>query len=347
MDSKNPYVKSDRKLYDDNSYNMGSMSMTTTVFDSLLRGNAGGKAPDLRKVFIENYGVQMELPAYYYLDAKFVPHQQNMIVVLAWHIIPSSASAKIFSKFIGDKEVYENFYDEVYQRYGNKVVLQLLKADGQRGFNVIKDIQMQATPNVLMQFSLNGSFFGIYSIQHKILNVYDSKSILKCFYELEQGNSFFKVDLSQIFETEVPKQIVFGCRHQYMALFSNSRVAIISLVDDFAHNYSAGEVVQVYALDIEKFESISDLNLSIKSIKDGDGRRRKSKSSVSLPPYSCIVACKLLNFTNIHIFDISEQQNTTRSISYADSKNDFVVKIGSSLNTVVFSNKVENFLLIG
>ena len=177
-----------------------------------------------------------------------------------------------------------------------------------------------------------------------MLNVYDSKSILKCFYELEQGNSLFKVDLSQIFETEVPKQIVFGCRHQYMALFSNSRVAIISLVDDSTHNHSAGEVVQVYTLDIEKFESISDLNLSI---KDGDGRRQKSKSSVSLPPYSCIVACKLLNFTNIHIFDISEQQNTTRSISYADSKNDFVVKIGSSLNTVVFSNKVENFLLIG
>jgi hypothetical protein len=29
---------------------------------------------DLREVFIENYGVTMELPAYYYFDAKFVPH---------------------------------------------------------------------------------------------------------------------------------------------------------------------------------------------------------------------------------------------------------------------------------
>ena len=69
----------------------------------------------------------MELPAYYYLDAKFVPHHPDMIVVLAWQIIPHSASAKIYTKYINDNEVYENYYDEVFEKYGNKATLQLLK----------------------------------------------------------------------------------------------------------------------------------------------------------------------------------------------------------------------------
>jgi len=104
-----------------------SQSLTATMFESFLKGAGFVRSADLRKVFIENYGVQIDLPAYYYLDAKFVPHHPNMIVVLAWHIIPNSASTKLFTKFINDEEVYENFYDEVYEKYGNKVILQLLK----------------------------------------------------------------------------------------------------------------------------------------------------------------------------------------------------------------------------
>jgi hypothetical protein len=43
---------------------------------------------DLREIFIENYGVTMEIPAYYYYDAKFVPHSQDQLVTMAFHIIP-------------------------------------------------------------------------------------------------------------------------------------------------------------------------------------------------------------------------------------------------------------------
>ena len=31
----------------------------------------------------------MEFPAYYYYDAKFVPHLQDHLVTMAFHIIPN------------------------------------------------------------------------------------------------------------------------------------------------------------------------------------------------------------------------------------------------------------------
>ena len=66
-------------------------------------------------------------------------------------------------------------------------------------------------------------------------------------------------------------------------------------------------------------------------------------------PYMCIIACKMLNFTNINIFDISAEKSTTRSISYSNKMNkaDYVIKIGDSLNNVVFSNGFESYLLTG
>ena len=46
------------------------------------------KTSELRKVFLESYGVEMDFPGYYYSDSKFVPNEEKYIIVLAWHIIP-------------------------------------------------------------------------------------------------------------------------------------------------------------------------------------------------------------------------------------------------------------------
>ena len=43
---------------------------------------------DLRATFLKNYGVSMEFPVYYYVDAKLVPHVDDHIVEAAFHIIP-------------------------------------------------------------------------------------------------------------------------------------------------------------------------------------------------------------------------------------------------------------------
>ena len=50
---------------------------------------------DMRKIFIENYGVEMSFPAYYYSDAKFVPNNSNYILSTSWHIIPENADVQV------------------------------------------------------------------------------------------------------------------------------------------------------------------------------------------------------------------------------------------------------------
>ena len=50
---------------------------------------------DLRGVFIDNYGVTLEFPAYYYLDSKFVPSEENLVVTMGFHIIPTNSTAQV------------------------------------------------------------------------------------------------------------------------------------------------------------------------------------------------------------------------------------------------------------
>ena len=42
----------------------------------------------MRKIFIENYGVEMEYPGYYLMDARFVPYDEKYLINLSWLINP-------------------------------------------------------------------------------------------------------------------------------------------------------------------------------------------------------------------------------------------------------------------
>lgn len=50
--------------------------------------HANTELEDLRPEFIKNYGVSMEIPAFYYYDAKYVPHVKDFVVTMSFHIIP-------------------------------------------------------------------------------------------------------------------------------------------------------------------------------------------------------------------------------------------------------------------
>ena len=47
---------------------------------------------NLRKIFIENYGVEMEYPGYYLMDARFVPYDEKYLINLSWLINPSPST---------------------------------------------------------------------------------------------------------------------------------------------------------------------------------------------------------------------------------------------------------------
>ena len=45
--------------------------------------------PDLlQKSFIDQYGVEMEFPGQYYHKAQFVPHEDNLVLLLGYHSMP-------------------------------------------------------------------------------------------------------------------------------------------------------------------------------------------------------------------------------------------------------------------
>ena len=53
----------------------GNASMAMSNFK--IKEEDSKSHADLRNIFINNYGVTMEIPSFYYYDAKFVPHCQD------------------------------------------------------------------------------------------------------------------------------------------------------------------------------------------------------------------------------------------------------------------------------
>ena len=43
---------------------------------------------DMRKIFIESYGIQLDFGGFYYSDSKFVPNHEEYIITACWHIVP-------------------------------------------------------------------------------------------------------------------------------------------------------------------------------------------------------------------------------------------------------------------
>ena len=74
---------------------------------------------DLRPVFIKNYGVSMEIPAFYYNDAKYVPHFKDYVVTMSQHIIPKKQKPQInIQTTYIDGRVEDNSFDEIYEQTG-------------------------------------------------------------------------------------------------------------------------------------------------------------------------------------------------------------------------------------
>ena len=74
-----PEVKEELKTSDCEDFIQGLDEAKVAPIDGL---------EDLRPVFIKNYGVQMEIPAFYYNNAKYVPHFKDYMVTMSQHIIP-------------------------------------------------------------------------------------------------------------------------------------------------------------------------------------------------------------------------------------------------------------------
>jgi len=117
------------------------------------------ESQDLRTVFIENYGVSMEMPVYYHSDAKFVPHVKDYLVTMGFHIIPkqqlnmyTELEKNVQTTYI-DGRVEYNSLNEIYDNTGENLILNLYKLNGRNGFEKKREIFLEDAKKSLMQFS--------------------------------------------------------------------------------------------------------------------------------------------------------------------------------------------------
>ena len=79
----------------------------------------------------------MEIPAFYYNDAKYVPHFKDYMVTMSQHIIPKKQKPQInIQTTYMDGRVEDNSFDEIYEQTGQNVILNLAKVQSRVGFHI-------------------------------------------------------------------------------------------------------------------------------------------------------------------------------------------------------------------
>lgn len=75
----------------------------------------------------------------------------------------------------------EQGFDEIYEMTGTSIIIKLQQADGRRGLKTHHRVQLNKLKKALIEFSNSGRWFAVYSKHDKIINVFDSTDIHKCF----------------------------------------------------------------------------------------------------------------------------------------------------------------------
>ena len=144
------------------------------------------------------------------------------------------------------------------------------------------------------------------------------------------GQSNLSILFKKVLEEELltkGKRVIFDRNDKYVAVVSDIQIIIISL-----KKKNIGKIVQNYQIDLEAYQCINDIILDSSGCERGD--------------YQCVIACRMNQSTNIHIFDIAKPTEF-RSIAFLKKGGDIVVKIADDFNKVLFSNGEEHYMLNG
>ena len=168
-------------------------------------------------------------------------------------------------------------------------MLMLLQPMKNHVFKTIQETQMKMKYSII-EFSKDGSLFGIYNYKTKTVKVYDSNDINQCFEAIKRDEYLWKFTISE--ETfEKVERIIFDLRNKYIAMVSDSQIVIYELVKGNVSN----EPFQRYTID-ESYEKIFDCIID------------SHKPTVKGSKFNCVIACKQDGGRRmIEIFDIADQ----------------------------------------
>lgn len=94
-----------------------------------------------RANFIENYGVEIKMPAFYSHPGVLVPHKKNFVISLGFHTIPrldqQTVQVNQFSQVEDKSPKYTNeTFNSMYYMSGNSVIMKLYEAQPRIGFKL-------------------------------------------------------------------------------------------------------------------------------------------------------------------------------------------------------------------
>lgn len=119
-----------------NNVNKSSKFNTSLNKSMMKSAQSGEKDENMRKVFVENYGVQLELPVNYNQEAKFVPHYPQLVVTSTKHINPKDDNIEIHTHHIGEEPSKKHKMGEIYKDGSRSTFLYLNRIDGRNGFKI-------------------------------------------------------------------------------------------------------------------------------------------------------------------------------------------------------------------
>jgi hypothetical protein len=151
----------------------------------------------MREVFQESYGIEMDLPGYYYFNSKFVPREfkNQYIVVLAWHIVPTGKNKKVQTTRIDKTYNYVPFED-LYDMSGKDMILKLMKPLSSGVFECTTELQLKGIQKCFIEFSKPGNLLAMFIDKTKELRIYDARDIKKCISNIENNNILYSFDLN-------------------------------------------------------------------------------------------------------------------------------------------------------
>ena len=130
-----------------------------------------------KKDYVDNFAVQMKIPAQYVLDCKIFPANSLYYVLLIKNVLPQdSDDVQFVVHSFGDTyEKYPEALDssEYYDNeFFDHLNLKLIKFEN--GYlKQVKDLPIEAQSNAIMEFSMNGKYLALYQSDNYILKFFE------------------------------------------------------------------------------------------------------------------------------------------------------------------------------
>ena len=118
--------------------------------------------------FMSSFGISVELPSMYVVDAKFYPSNCVYSLQLVRYVFPTCKDQTITTHYLDGKINRSNFVD-IFEGYTNGLILRMLKRD-HTSMKKIDEINIK-TDNALLAFSSSGQMFALFDQDKQTIKI--------------------------------------------------------------------------------------------------------------------------------------------------------------------------------